>query len=305
MLKVALRRLLLFPPFLLFANAAGFMVATYLTLRWGSVFGEVNLPEVFTAYREYLVGFTRGEFGQLPGTKLPVLEFVFLDALPKTLILLLLALVFASVVGVSIGFLSVNRRLKRANPLALTLSLGGFSMPSFYLGIAAIYLMILFSGWTGKTGTLLPALGYGLDTHLILPTLVLAARPTAEIARLTSELMAEELRREYVRVARAKGLPWRLVMIRHAFRNVFAPVIATLGSSMQYLVSSLIVIEGMFSWSGIGEALTNVLTGRMANQWLLHPSLTATLFTVTALLFLCATLITDVSVRVVDPRLRK
>lgn len=304
MLKFVGRRLLLFPLLLVAANAIGYGVAAYLGLKSRSIFGAVELSDVWAAYGGYLQTALRGDFGTLPATGTSIATFVA-GALPKTLLLVALALIFSAIVGVTIGLMSVNRKKKQTNALALTLSLGGFSMPSFYLGIVAIYVMLQLSAASGRHGTLLPAAGFGIDEHLILPVLVLAARPTSEVARLTSELISEELHKEYIRAARAKGLPWRLVMIRHAFRNVMASIVVTLGASMQYVVSSLIVVEAMFSWPGLGEALTNTLTGRMGNQWLLDPNLTAALMTMLALLFLLANLITDLSARAIDPRLAR
>ncbi len=83
----------------------------------------------------------------------------------------------------------------------------------------------------------------GIDEHLILPILALSARPTAEIARLTAELLGEELPKEYIRTARAKGLPERVIVMHHAFRNVAAAVINAMSNSWSYLIGSLVIVE--------------------------------------------------------------
>lgn len=304
MLQRALRRLALFPILLLAINAVSFLIVNYLAMKSRFILGPPPLSQVLAGYPAYLSNVLQGNFGELPSTRTPV-EIFILEALPKSLILLLLALLIAAVVGMLAGFLSVNRSARRANSVSLIVSLGGFSMPSFYFGIVAIYLMILLSAWTGGTGTLLPAGGYGLDAHLVLPALVLAARPTAEIARVTAELLADELQKDYIRAARAKGLPWRGVMVKHAFRNMASAVIVTLGNSLRYVFSSLLVIETMFSWPGLGRALVSTLTNRGVTQWQLLPELVAAVITVLALLFLLANLITDLSMMAVDPRLRR
>lgn len=304
MLQRILRRLALFPILLVAINAFSFLIVTALALREQYLFGAPPLSEILAAYPEYVRAVLRGDWGMLAATHTPVGQYV-LEALPKSLILLALALLVAALVGVGAGFISVNRTARTANNLALVVSLGGFSMPSFYFGIVAIYVMILLSARVGGDGTLLPASGFGIDLHLVLPVLVLASRPTAEIARVTAELLASELGKEYIRAARAKGMPWRLVMLKHAFSNIASAVIVTLGNSLRYVFSSLLVIETMFAWPGLGRALVSALTSRGIQGWQLHPQLVAAVMTVLALLFLTANLITDMSAQAVDPRLRR
>ncbi len=305
MIKQLARRIFLLPFVLLGINMFTYLLTAYLSAQSSSIFGVVRTSEVLQLYPPYLTNALQGDFGTLPRTNTTVNELIG-SALPKSLLLLGLALLVSAVVGITAGFLSVNRRARRVNNLALILSLGGFSMPSFYFGIVSLYLMILLSAFLGRTGTLLPAGGFGLDRHLVLPTLVLAARPTAEIARVTAELLAEEIDKQYIRAARAKGLPWRLIMLRHAFRNIISAVIVTLGNSLRYVVSSLMVIEVMFSWPGIARVLIGALTGRAGSRWwVLQPPLVAGLMTVLALIFLLANLITELSAQVADPRLRR
>jgi ABC-type dipeptide/oligopeptide/nickel transport system permease component len=208
-------------------------------------------------------------------------------------------------VGVTAGFLSVNYKTQQTNPLALILSLAGFSMPGFYMGILILYLMIWLAMNHGKGMFFLPTTGFGLDAHLILPTLALAARPTAEIARLTAELLREELPKDYINVARAKGLTERAVITRHAFRNVLAAVVNAMSNSWSYVIGSLVIIERVFAWGGIGEALIDSVTFSQFSGSSFNPALVATLATSLALLWLLANLITTTIARAVDPRLRR
>jgi peptide/nickel transport system permease protein len=137
-----------------------------------------------------------------------------------------------------------------------------------------------------------------------LPVLALAARPTAEIARLTAELLIEELPKDYIRVARAKGLPEQWIVMRHAFRNVVSAVINAMSNSWSYVIGSLVIIERVFAWGGIGEALLDSVTFSQFAGSSFNPALVATLATALALLFLFADLITGSIAKAVDPRLR-
>jgi peptide/nickel transport system permease protein len=168
--------------------------------------------------------------------------------------------------------------------------------------------LFLLSRVTDRADTLLPAMGYGLDRHLVLPVLVLALRPMAEIARLTSELLAEELNKEYVRTAISKGLPWRLVVLRHAFPNIATVIAVAVGNSTRYLLSSLIVVELLFGWPGVGKALAGAvaprLDGRPSAPTLFAPSLVAALVTALAALAVFVNYGTGLVARSIDPRLR-
>jgi peptide/nickel transport system permease protein len=237
-------------------------------------------------------------------TEIPIADLV-LERLPRSLVLLGLAVTFAIVVGLAGGLLSVNYKTQRTNPLALIISLAGFSMPGFYVGIFVVYVMIWAAMSYGKGVFFLPTTGYGLDRHLILPVLALAIRPTAEIARLTAEFLGEELPKDYIRVARAKGLPERSVRMGHAFRNVVAAVINAMSNSWSYVIGSLVIVERVFAWGGIGEALIDSVTFSQFAGSSFNPALVATLATVMALLFLVTDLVTGLLAQALDPRLRR
>jgi len=199
----------------------------------------------------------------------------------------------------------VNYKTRRTNSLALIFSLAGFSMPGFYMGILVLYLIIWAAMTRGGMTFSLPVSGYGLDKHLVLPVLTLSTRPTAEIARLTAVLLGEELPKEYIRTARAKGLPERLIVMRHAFRNVAAAVINAMSNSWSYLIGSLVIVERVFYWGGIGGALIDAVTFNQFAGSSFNPALVAGLATTLALLFLLADLITGSVAQALDPRLRR
>jgi ABC-type dipeptide/oligopeptide/nickel transport system permease component len=122
---------------------------------------------------------------------------------------------------------------------------------------------------------------------------------------LTAELLGEELPKDYIRVARAKGLPERWVITHHAFRNVVSAVINAMSNSWSYVIGSLVIIERVFAWGGVGEALLDSVTFSQFGGSSFNPALVATLATALTLLFVVADLITSSIAQVADPRLQK
>jgi peptide/nickel transport system permease protein len=324
-LRYLARRLPRYLVVLAVVNAVAFLATAYLGLRqesahrfasYGGTVREVPDPEaqvvvpvadVLASYGRYALGVFTGDLGDLR-ERVPLAAYL-VGAVPKSLLLLALALTVAGVGGVAVGYLSVDRVRARTNPLALGMSLVGFSMPAFYLGVVAIQAMFLYSRAVGQRGTPLPASGFGLDAHLVLPVLVLSVRPMAEIARFTAELLADELGKPYIRTAHAKGLSWRLVLLRHAFPNIAAGVVATLGNSLRYLISSLVVVEVLFDWPGLGETLAHALTprmdGRPSDYQQYDPPVVAGLVTALAALSLSVNLAAGLAAQALDPRLRR
>ena len=309
-----LRRVALFMVVLLAVNAAAYLVASFLYLRGPMAYNyvpdnQVSLAETFATYPEYLRNVLEGDLGlmrlqEFGAAEGPITELMAL-ALPRSLVLLGVAVVFSVIVGIAAGFMSINYKTYRTNPLALVVSIAGFSMPGFYMAILVIYVMIWAAMNYGQGAFFLPTMGYGVDRHLVLPVLALSARPTAEIARLTAELLSEELPKDYIRVARSKGLSEQAVIRGHAFRNVVAAVINALSNSWAYLLGSLVIIETVFNWGGIGEALVNAVTFSQYAGSRFNPALVAGLATAMALLFLLADLVTGLTARALDPRLRR
>jgi peptide/nickel transport system permease protein len=314
-----LKHIALFIVVLLAVNGLSYLVANFLDLRGPMAYNyapdtKVPLADVAAPYPEYLWNALHGDFGMMHQNELrgmlfsqqeiPIIGLV-LQRISRSLVLLGLAMLFAIVVGLTAGFISVNYRTHRTNPLALVFSLAGFSMPGFYMAILVLYLMIWMAMRYGKGAFFFPTTGFGLDKHLILPVLALAARPTAEIARLTAELLVEELPKDYIRVARAKGLTEQWIVTRHAFRNVVSAVINAMSNSWSYVIGSLVIIERVFAWGGIGEALLDSVTFSQFAGSSFNPALVATLATALALLFLLADLITGSIAKAVDPRLRR
>ncbi|MFQ6000822.1 MAG: ABC transporter permease [Anaerolineae bacterium] len=276
-----------------------FLVALLVTL--GQAEGRMPIQEglrtaaQFTA--EYLAGLLHGDLGvvtprRAAATPTPVIEELG-RTLPKSLGLLLAALVLATVVGLPLGILAATKRGSRLSGLLIALSTLGISTPSYFTAMLLITLAVRFYTATGLR--ILPVHGFGWDTHLILPALVLSARPLANMVRLTYNSLTDILTADYVRTAHGKGLgPWA-VLFRHVLHNGAVPLLTTVGVSLRFSLAMLPIVEYIFTWPGIGVRLLRAL---QASDTVVVVGLTLAL----ALLFILVDLILEISYRLVDPR---
>jgi ABC-type dipeptide/oligopeptide/nickel transport system permease component len=208
--------------------------------------------------------------------------------------LLLLALALATVVGVPLGIAAALSRRERGGPLVLFLSILGISIPSFLLAMVFGVLNIQIHRRFGVPA--LPPNGFGWDAHIVMPALVLAARPLAQIVQITYVSVSDILGQDYIRVAQAKGLGRRVVLNRHALRNALVPILTTLGTSLRLSLASLPVVEFFFLWPGVG--LTLLLAIELGNA-----SLVADLIVAIGLVFLVVNLALESIYPLLDPRL--
>jgi ABC-type dipeptide/oligopeptide/nickel transport system permease component len=204
--------------------------------------------------------------------------------------------------------LAIDRQTRRISPRAQMILTVGSALPGFFLGsvlIAAILYGSRYLYW--GQGTLIPIQGFGLDAHLIVPTITLAVRPLLYVAYITAGLLEHELQQDYVRVALGKGLSWAALLRRHALPNIVAPVVVALGQSLRFLVSGLILVEALFDWRGLGRmfmqtiALNNTLR---AAPIFLNAELLALIFVIFGGLLLLADLLAGIVAQLADPRLR-
>ncbi len=233
-------------------------------------------------YLNYVWNLLHGDFGQSLVTKKPVLV-EFFALFPATIELAVCAIIVAILVGIPAGVIAAVKRGSWFDQGLMGISLVGYSMPIFWW---ALLLIILFSGvlqWTPVSGRISllyyfpPVTGFMLidsllsgqkgafasaASHLILPTIVLATIPLAVIARQTRSAMLEVLGEDYVRTARAKGLPIRRVIGLHALRNAMIPVITTIGLQVGVLMAGAILTETIFSWPGIGKWMLDSISRR-------------------------------------------
>ncbi len=206
----------------------------------------------------------QGDFGRSYALNRPVLDEV-LERFQATLILAGVSLVLASFVGLLAGIVSAVRQFGWADRVVTLVVLAGISTPSFWLGLLLIYLFAVH--WR-----ILPASGmyavYGggdlkdLLIHLILPAATLAVVAAGVIARLTRGAMLEVLRQDFVRTARAKGLPERRVVYNHAFRAALVSVIPVIGIQAGFVLGGAVYIETVFQWPGIGAMLVKAISTR-------------------------------------------
>ena len=246
----------------------------------------------------WILAAARGDLGRSFKTGDPVATLV-LDRLGPTLQLTGGALALALLVAVPLGVLAAVRRNTVWDALASGVSLFGVSFPSFWLGIM---LILLFSQALG----LLPPSGlseYGREgdlgarlRHAVLPTLTLALIQMASFMRFTRSSLLEVLQQDYVRTARAKGVPDGRVVWRHALRNALIPVVTVVGLSLPVLVGGAVLTETVFAWPGIGRLAVGAVFERD------YPVIMGVNLMVSAVV-IGANLLTDLAYCVIDPRI--
>lgn len=244
------------------------------------------LPSSITFTADYLAGLAHGNWGAADELA---------RTLPKSLGLLATALVLAVLLGLPLGVGAALRRASRFSGSLVFASVLGISTPSFF----AAMLLIWFSVWLQRaTGAdILPIYGFGWDTHLILPALVLAARPTASVVRLGYNALVEVIDADFVRTAHAKGLRPRAVFVRHVLRNAGVPLLTTVAVSLRFSLAVLPIVEYIFNWPGVGLALLEAIQAQ-------DTTTVISMVLPLALLFILINLLLEILYVLVDPRLR-
>jgi peptide/nickel transport system permease protein len=267
-------------------------------------------------FTDYLSGLLRGDFGTSLKTGAPVLGEI-LQRLPATMELALLATLLAILVGVPLGVLSATRPNSRFDHLTRIVSLVGVSMPAFLL---ALILQLIFATWlnwlpvSGRTSafiTIQPVTGFiildallrgdaaaagNAAAHVVLPVCVLAAFLAATLGRYVRSAMLETLGEDYIRTARAKGLPQNAIIYRHALRNALLPALTVVGLKFAEMLGGAILTETIFAWPGIGRYMFEAIRNRD------FPVIQgATL--VFALVYVTTSLLVDLLQGALDPRI--
>ena len=219
-----------------------------------------------------------------------------LSLLGRSAGLLLVSLIIAAGIGVPVGIWITVRGHQRLATLAMPFSVLGISTPSFLLGMLLWIANIQLGRWLGGTAPL-PSVGFGWDSHLVLPALVLAMRPLAQLVQVTRVSLADVLGSDYIRTATAKGLHRSAVVNRHALRNILIPILTTLGISLRFSLASLLVVELFFTWPGLGHALLLAIDTQI-------PTLVVDLVVALGLLFLVINGLLDLAYQWIDPRVR-
>ncbi|MBM3518471.1 MAG: ABC transporter permease [Alphaproteobacteria bacterium] len=220
------------------------------------------------------------------------------ERLPVTVSLALYAIVLSLIVGLGTGVVAALRHNSWVDQLCMTLSLIGVSLPNFWLAIMLIVLFAVQLGWL-PTGGYVPISQdfFGWLQSATLPAVSLALMQMGLIARITRSTMLETLRQDYIRTARAKGLPPHVVVGKHALRNVMIPVVTVAGITVSLLISGAVVIETVFSVPGIGRLVASAILRRD------YPVIQGGLL-VSAAIVMAINLAVDLAYAWLDPRVR-
>ena len=208
-----------------------------------------------------------------------------------------LAFLLVVVMGVSLGVLAALRQNTKVDYITMGFSTFAASFPNFVVGALMVVLFSVFLyKWT-QGSFFLPSADFALDDHLILPVITLSLLPAAYIARLTRASTLETIRQDYIRTAWAKGLPERLVVVKHVLKNSLIPVVTALGPLFAALVTGTVIVETIFNIPGIGRAFVTAVASYD------YPMILATsvLFAIVVAL---ANLFVDIAYVFIDPRVR-
>jgi peptide/nickel transport system permease protein len=240
-------------------------------------------------YVLYLGQVLKGNLGQSILNNRSVSELIA-QKLPITFQLGLAAFILTYILAVPMGLFAALNRNSFFDWFTMVLALIGVSMPGFWLALILIYIFAVHL-------RVLPPTGYTTWQHLILPTLALGLPRVGRVARITRSSVLEVIGQDYVRTARAKGLPERLVVIRHALRNSLIPIISLMGLDLGYIVGGSVVIESIFARAGVGDLMLRSIYSRD------FPVLQGCMF-VLALAIIVGNIVADIGYVLVDPRIR-
>jgi len=256
-------------------------------------------------YLKWLMNVLQGDFGRsFSRAQQPVLD-VIAGALPITVTIAVLTLIANFVLGIIIGVVSAVRQNSFLDRFMTVGALFFYSMPEFWFALMMIILFALkipifpASGLNEIGAEGFGPFGFAMDRlwHLVLPVTVLSINGAAGIARYVRGSMLEVIRQDYIRTARAKGLPERVVIMRHALRNALLPVITLMGSSLPFIFSGALFIEVIFAFPGMGRVTVEAIFARD------YPLIIANTF-ISGTLIVFGNLLADVLYAVVDPRIK-
>jgi peptide/nickel transport system permease protein len=331
-LRFVVRRLLLLVPILLGLSLLVFMWIRALPAGPAqSLLGERATPEtirqieeqyglnepIHVQYWSYLKTVGSGDLGTTIRTRRPVTDELR-ERFPATIELTLAALLFATLLGVPLGFVAAKRYGTWVDHSSLVVSLIGISIPIFFLAILLKYVFAVKLGLlptVGRISVLIdlehptnfylidaliagdPEAFWDVSKHLILPAIALGSIPLAITARITRAAVLDVQNEDYIRTARAKGLPPRTVDIRHIFRNALLPIVTIIGLQMGLLLSGAVLTETVFAFPGMGTWLVEAI--RQRDYAILQGGILFVSF-----VFVMVNLLVDISYALINPRIR-
>ena len=239
----------------------------------------------------------QGDLGTSTFGKHKVLDLIQQRMVP-TISLAIMAEVLAVGMAIPLGVLAGWKARTLTDRSIMIVAVLGYSIPVFWLGLMLIYLFAVNLNWVPAAGYTPPSEGFGdYLMHLLLPAITTAVVAMALIARMTRATMIETLNEDYVRTARAKGLPEKIVLVRHALRNAALPIVTVIGLGVAALLSGLVVTEAVFAIPGLGRLLVDSISSRN------YPVIQGTTLVI-SMVYVFVNLLVDLSYAALDPRIR-
>ncbi len=237
----------------------------------------------------YLQGLFSGDMGISLYERRPVAD-IYAERLPNTIQLFVYALGLAVVVGLPLGLIAALSRGKAIGGAIMSIAFIGYATPNFVLAIIMILVFSFNLHWLPSSGSMTPL-------HFLMPAIVLAAPMLAEIVRFTRNAMLDVLNQDYLRTARAKGMPEHIVVGKHALRNAAIPVVTILGLQVAGMVARVVIVESVFATKGIGDLVVFAAIGRD------YPVLQFGVVLI-ALIVVASSLVVDYAYAALDPRVK-
>ncbi len=251
---------------------------------------EMGLNDpILVQYGRYMLNLIRGDMGVSYKTGTPVSAEIW-ARFPYTVLLAVVSIVASMIIAIPLGVIAGIKQGSVFDGLCMVISLLGVSMPGFWLGLLLIIGFSLQLGW-------FPSFGADTLASIVLPAATIAFLSMASIARTMRSSMLEEIRQDYVRTARAKGLPKHQVILRHAMRNAMIPTVTAIGLQFGIQMGGSVLTETVFSWPGIGRLMVTSIQSRDI------PMVLGCIIVLT-ICFAIVNLLVDLTYGIIDPRMK-
>jgi len=251
---------------------------------------------ILEQYLGWITDILRGDFGTVISRDADVGPYIA-ERLPKTVALGLFGWVIALVIAIPTGVYAAYKKDTFADTASRVFALSGISLPNFWLGLMLILVCSLYLGLWPVLSPQKSLLAPEMLWYLILPGATIGTAASANLMRVLRSSMAEEMNKEYVTAARAKGLPERTVILKHVLRNSLISVVTLAAFLTANIVAGSVVVETVFAWPGLGRAFISAINGREIDL-----VMSLTLFT--GVMIVLANLLADIVYAVLDPRIR-